>query len=137
MALGTPPYMSPEQASPDSRLDGRSDIYSLGCVAYEMLAGAPPFTGASAQQPRRHAVDPPAPLHTVRSTIPPAVEAAIERALAKVPADRFPSADEFAQALTARSINRLRGRTSAFWRKRIPAALALLAAAGLGGTAPG
>jgi len=101
LALGTPAYMSPEQAA-SGRLDGRSDIYALGCVAYEMLAGAPPFTGPTAQAIlARHAVDPVPSLHTVRGTVPPAVEVAIERALAKVPADRFDTADEFAQALSA------------------------------------
>ncbi|MFL5476531.1 MAG: protein kinase domain-containing protein, partial [Gemmatimonadales bacterium] len=101
LALGTPAYMSPEQSAAGSRLDGRSDIYALGCVAYEMLAGSPPFTGPTAQSIlARHAVDRPPPLHTVRSTLPAAVEVAIERALAKVPADRFATADEFAQALT-------------------------------------
>ncbi|MFL5472662.1 MAG: serine/threonine-protein kinase, partial [Gemmatimonadales bacterium] len=134
IALGTPAYMSPEQASPNSRLDRRSDIYSLGCVAYEMLAGAPPFTGSTAQAIlARHAVDPLAPLHTVRSSIPPAVEVAIERALAKVPADRFPTADEFAHALTAKSIDQTPRRwTSSFRVRRIGPAVVLLAAAGLG-----
>jgi tetratricopeptide (TPR) repeat protein len=103
LALGTPAYMSPEQASAERRLDRRSDIYSLGCVAYEMLAGQPPFTGPTAQSIlARHAVDPVPPLHTVRSSVPPPVEAAIERALAKVSADRFETADQFAQALTSR-----------------------------------
>ena len=106
LGLGTPAYMSPEHAA-SGRLDGRSDIYALGCVAYEMLAGAPPFTGPTAQAVRaRHAADPVPPLHTVRVTTPPAVEAAIERALAKVPADRFPTADEFAQAMVAQSVAR-------------------------------
>jgi serine/threonine-protein kinase len=112
LALGTPAYMSPEQAA-SGRLDGRSDIYALGCVAYEMLAGQPPFTGPTSQSIlARHALDSVPPLHTVRSTIPPSVEAAIERALAKVPADRFATAEEFAQALTARDLNVLRSR----WR---------------------
>jgi tRNA A-37 threonylcarbamoyl transferase component Bud32 len=101
LALGTPAYMSPEQAA-SGRLDGRSDIYALGCLAYEMLAGQPPFVGATAQAIlARHAVDPVPSLHTVRATIPASIEAAIERALAKVPADRFATADEFARALTA------------------------------------
>ena len=100
LALGTPAYMSPEQAA-GGRMDGRTDIYALGCVTYEMLAGQPPFTGPTAQSIlARHAVDPVPPLHTVRSTIPPAVESAIERALAKVPADRFATADDFASAIS-------------------------------------
>jgi tetratricopeptide (TPR) repeat protein len=100
LALGTPAYMSPEQTAGDSRLDGRADIYSLGCVLYEMLAGEPPFTGPSAQAIlARHAVDPVPSLRTVRSTVPPAVEHAITRALAKVPADRFATAEEFIRGL--------------------------------------
>ena len=102
LALGTPSYMSPEQAAASGQLDGRSDLYALGCVAYEMLAGAPPFTGSTAQAiMARHAVDPVPPLRTVRATVPAPVAAAIERALAKVPADRFATAAEFARALVA------------------------------------
>jgi tetratricopeptide (TPR) repeat protein/TolB-like protein len=104
LALGTPAYMSPEQAAGGGRLDGRSDVYALGCVAYEMLAGTPPFTGPTAQAlMARHAVDRVPPLRTVRATVPEPVVAAIERALAKVPADRFATAGEFAEALAARS----------------------------------
>jgi len=102
LALGTPAYMSPEQAAAGRDLDGRSDLYALGCVVYEMLAGQPPFTGVTAQQLlARHAMDPVPPLRTVRATVPAAVEQSVTRALAKVPADRFPTADEFAEALTA------------------------------------
>jgi serine/threonine-protein kinase len=111
LALGTPTYMSPEQAAASSRLDARSDIYALGCVTYEMLAGSPPFTGPTGQAIlARHAVDPVPPLHTVRATVPEAVEEAIERALAKVPADRFATAGEFARALTAEQPSRRRRR---------------------------
>ncbi len=100
LALGTPHYMSPEQASATRSLDGRSDIYALGCVLYEMLAGEPPFTGPSAQSVlARHAVDPVPSLHTVRGTVPAGIEWAIGKAMAKVPADRFASAAEFADAL--------------------------------------
>src|SRR5207253_2378003 len=74
IALGTPAYMSPEQGTEDGEVDGRSDLYALGCVAYEMLAGAPPFTGPTAQAIlARHAVDPVAPIRTVRETVPPGV----------------------------------------------------------------
>ncbi|MEP7325878.1 MAG: serine/threonine-protein kinase [Gemmatimonadota bacterium] len=106
MALGTPYYMSPEQAVGSSRLDGRADIYALGCVLYEMLAGQPPFTGPTAQSIlARHAVDPVPSLRTVRSTVPEAVEEAIATALAKVPADRFTTATQFVQALQATALS--------------------------------
>src|SRR5690242_11570734 len=101
IALGTPAYMSPEQATEDGEVDGRSDVYALGCVVYEMLAGTPPFTGPTAQAIlARHAVDPVAPIRTVRDTLAESIEAAVLKALAKVPADRFPSAVAFAHALT-------------------------------------
>jgi serine/threonine-protein kinase len=100
IALGTPAYMSPEQASATARIDGRSDIYSLACVLYEMLAGEPPFTGPSAQVIlARHSVDPVPPLRTARRAAPASVERAVMKALEKVPADRFATASEFAQAL--------------------------------------
>jgi tRNA A-37 threonylcarbamoyl transferase component Bud32/tetratricopeptide (TPR) repeat protein/TolB-like protein len=134
LALGTPAYMSPEQASSDGRLDGRSDIYALGCVTYEMIAGEPPFTGPTAQAiMARHAVDPAPPLHTVRATVPPSVEYAIERALAKVPADRYSTTTEFAEALTTE-----KGPSQRAWRsvsRRVGVGLALAigtATAGIG-----
>ena len=97
--VGTPTYMSPEQATADA-VDGRSDVYSLGCVLYEMLTGSPPFTGTTPRATMaRHATEPPAPIRTARPNIPAAVERAIARALAKDPADRFATAAEFAAAL--------------------------------------
>ena len=100
LALGTPAYMSPEQAGASKELDGRSDLYAVGCVVYEMLAGQPPFTGVTAQQLlARHALDPVPPLRTGRATVPEAVEQTVLRALAKAPADRFRTAAEFAGAL--------------------------------------
>jgi len=104
IALGTPAYMSPEQGAEDGHVDGRSDLYALGCVVYEMLAGRPPFTGPTAQAIlARHAVDPVAPIRTVRDTVPTGVEQAVLKALAKVPADRYTDLAEFARALTAPS----------------------------------
>lgn len=102
VSVGTPLYMSPEQASGRGQLDGRSDIYSLGCVLYEMLAGEPPFTGPSAESVlHQHlAAEPPA-VTAIRERVPAAVEAIIRRALRKVPADRFATAAEVADALAA------------------------------------
>jgi eukaryotic-like serine/threonine-protein kinase len=101
-ALGTPTYMSPEQAAASRELDGRSDLYAIGCVLYEMLAGQPPFGGANAQQLlARHAMDPVPPLRTVRATVPEGMERSVMRALAKAPADRFPTAAEMAAACRA------------------------------------
>jgi DNA-binding SARP family transcriptional activator len=102
MALGSPAYMSPEQAAGSSELDGRSDIYSLGCVLYEMLAGEPPFTGRTTQVIlARHASDPVPSLRTVCPSVPPAIERTIMRALAKSPDQRFRTATEFAEQLVA------------------------------------
>ena len=99
-SLGTPAYMSPEQASGERTVDARSDQYSLACVLYEMLAGEPPFTGATAQAviAKRFTGDVP-PLRHVRPSVPASVEHATLRALAPVPADRFPDAAAFAQAI--------------------------------------
>jgi serine/threonine-protein kinase len=102
VAVGTPGYMSPEQAEGIEELDGRSDIYSLGCVLYEMLAGDPPFTGWSIQAIlARQLVDPVPRLRTVRETVPEWLEQTVLRALAKAPADRFATAAAFVVALSA------------------------------------
>ena len=102
VSLGTPAYMSPEQAMADPALDARTDVYSLGCVLYEMLAGAPPFTGPTAQAIiARHALADVPSLTVARATIPDEVEDAVIRAMAKVPADRFATSAEFAGALRA------------------------------------
>src|SRR5437667_443612 len=102
IAIGTPGYMSPEQATESERLDGRSDIYSLGCVLYEMLAGEPPYTGPSAESiVRQHLAAAPPRVSAMRAAVPPAIDEAIVRALAKTPADRFATAAEFVVALAA------------------------------------
>src|SRR5213593_4530187 len=101
LSLGTPQYMSPEQATGDRTLDARSDIYSLASVLYEMLAGEPPHTGPTVQSVIAKIVtDRPRPLRTLRDAVPPPLEAAVQKALAKVPADRYGSAAQFAEALT-------------------------------------
>jgi TolB-like protein/Flp pilus assembly protein TadD len=103
-AVGTPAYMSPEQAAGEGEPDGRSDVYSLGCVLYEMLAGAPPFTGPTAQAVITRRFTEPAPsVRAARPTVPEAVDLAVTKALARVPADRFSSAAQLAQALSVPS----------------------------------
>ena len=100
LSLGTPHYMSPEQATADKEITGRSDTYSLASVLYEMLTGHPPHTGASAQQLIMKIVTEPAESVTkVRKSVPPNVAAAVAKALEKLPADRFASAKAFADAL--------------------------------------
>jgi len=101
-SVGTPAYMSPEQASAERDLDGRSDLYSLACVLYEMLAGQPPFAGSSARATMaRHAIETPVSIRSLRPTIPLSVELALHRALAKSPAERFATMAEFCDALVA------------------------------------
>jgi serine/threonine-protein kinase len=100
LSLGTPQYMSPEQAMGERAIDARTDIYALGVVAYEMLAGDPPFTGSSVQAiVAKVLTERPSPITTVRDTVPAGVEHAVLRALAKLPADRWATAAEFASAL--------------------------------------
>ncbi|HLG06179.1 MAG TPA: serine/threonine-protein kinase [Gemmatimonadales bacterium] len=100
MSLGTPPYMSPEQALGLETIDHRSDIYALGCVLFEMVAGRPPFVGNSATQMiQQHVQVPPPPVRNFRPDAPPALDAVLQRALAKAPDDRYQSADEMLAAL--------------------------------------
>jgi serine/threonine-protein kinase len=101
MSLGTPFYMSPEQAMGEREITAKSDVYALGCVLYEMLCGEPPFTGPTAQAiVARVMTEEPRSLTMQRRTIPPHVEASVQVALAKLPADRFASAAQFAEALS-------------------------------------
>jgi serine/threonine-protein kinase len=100
LAVGTVTYMSPEQAIAEPHLDGRSDQYSLGCVLYEMLVGQPPFTGRDSRGiVARHTLDPVPPIRTIRNTVPPELERAVLRALAKLPVDRYPTTSAFIEAL--------------------------------------
>ncbi|MEO8637031.1 MAG: protein kinase [Gemmatimonadales bacterium] len=102
MSLGTPTYMSPEQAMGEREITARADVYALGCVTYEMLVGDPPFLGGTAQAiVAKVMTEKPAPPSRMRDTIPPGVEDAILTALEKLPADRFATAAEFAAAFTA------------------------------------
>jgi TolB-like protein len=136
LALGTVHYMSPEQAAGSTALDGRSDVYALGCVLYEMLAGDPPFTGPTAQAiVARSMVDPVGSIRTIRPTVPEAVEHIIARALAKTPADRYANAAELetalAQARAPAAVPAARTRRAFPWRLAAAAAVLLLGAAGL------
>ena len=100
--LGTPTYMSPEQAAGERTLDARTDVYSLACVLYELLAGEPPYNGPTPQAViAKRFTDPIPRVRRLRATVSPAVEQAIVKALATTPADRFPSAAAFIEALTA------------------------------------
>jgi serine/threonine-protein kinase len=134
LSLGTPQYMSPEQAMGEKNVDARADVYALGAVTYEMLTGEPPFTGSTVQAiVAKLMTDPPRPLTELRKSVPPNVEAAVLAALEKLPADRIASAAEFAAALgsdapfrstrgTSVSVN---ARSSAKRASAIIAALAL------------
>ena len=108
-SVGTPQYMSPEQAAAEREVDPRADIYALGAVLYEMLAGSPPYTGSTAAViTARKMTEPVPPLRTIRDTVPGALEQVVRKALARTPADRFATAHQFAEALElARTLDRL------------------------------
>jgi TolB-like protein len=136
LSVGTPQYMSPEQASGERDLTSRSDIYTLAVVCYEMLAGEPPFTAPSTQAMIAKMMTSDAPsVRTHRSSVPPAVDAVLQKALSRVPADRWATAAEFSHALEAAERSALTGTAttpvspapSMRARRRIPAtALALI-----------
>src|SRR5712692_6532771 len=129
VSLGTPHYMSPEQAAGEQNLDPRADTYALGVVLYEMLAGQPPFTGLTAQAIfARVLSEEPQRLIFHRKTVPPHVDAAVARALEKLPADRWQTAAEFAAALTSPGGSSRRGRplAGALRRFAIPGAAGAL-----------
>jgi len=129
LSIGTPAYMSPEQATGERDVDARSDIYSLGAVTYEMLAGEPPVGGASARAVMAKLMtERPTPLHMLRDGVPPGVEAAVTQAMAKVPIDRFGTAREFADALAAPAA----GQGSAALGGRRPEGSRRMVALGLG-----
>jgi len=103
LSLGTPAYMSPEQATGDRVIDARSDIYSLGAITYEMLTGDPPHTGSTSQAViARMLTEKPRPIRTTRAAVPEHVEATVQRALEKLPADRFSNVREYAEGLQGR-----------------------------------
>jgi serine/threonine-protein kinase len=129
LAIGTPAYMSPEQASGDEALDGRSDQWSLAAVLYEMLAGEAPWTGPTAQAVVARRLSTPAPsVRTLRPAVPAAVDEAIRKALAVVPADRFSTMAEFVHALHSSTASSPPAAAPAAARRLPPAALALAAA---------
>jgi serine/threonine-protein kinase len=138
LSLGTPHYMSPEQATAEKEITARSDVYSLASVLYEMLAGQPPHLGGSAQQIIMKIIaEPVPPVTTLRGTVPPNVAAALAMALEKLPADRFASAREFAKALGSATFGTGpgAGRAAASrgaWRRADPRILATVAVAALG-----
>ncbi len=117
VVIGTPEYMSPEQGTGERQLDGRTDIYALGCVLYEMLAGEPPFTGPTAQAIiARHCQDTPRSVRVIRPSVPVALERLVLKALAKVPNDRYATAAELITALDAIDLDAI----EAVERKRSP-----------------
>jgi len=130
--VGTPAYMSPEQAAGEREIDQRSDIYSLACVLYEMLAGDTPYTGPTPQAIlARKALEPVPSVRVVRDTVPPGLEQAVSRGLAKRPADRFPTALAFAEALSVGAAAATGGRRVAGVRVRwlVVAAVSVVAVA--------
>ncbi|HTY07165.1 MAG TPA: protein kinase [Gemmatimonadales bacterium] len=134
MSLGTPHYMAPEQAMGEREITGRADVYALGCVLYEMLTGEPPFTGATAQAiVARVLTEEPRSITLQRRTVPPHVEDAVFTALEKLPADRFSSAAQFAEALhrPGATVPVTRARSVAMKAPALPANRATWIAAGL------
>jgi serine/threonine protein kinase len=124
VAVGTPQYMSPEQAAGEDHVDGRSDVYALACVVYEMLAGEPPFSGTRQAVLSKHLQAPPPDVRVVRPTLSAGTQQVLANALAKVPADRFATAGEFVRALQS-SIASAPTRTTHGPRVTAAAALAL------------
>jgi eukaryotic-like serine/threonine-protein kinase len=131
LSLGTPTYMSPEQAMGERDIDARVDVYALGCVVYEMLTGEPPFTGATAQAiVAKLIADTPRPIRELRRSVPEYVDDAVHTALEKLPADRFASSAEFANALKGGAAPRARPTRSTGRRNKIDATTVIAAALG-------
>jgi hypothetical protein len=131
ISLGTPEYMSPEQGTSQRELDARSDIYSLGCVFYEMIGGEAPFTGPNTQAiVARHCMAPPPSVRVIRPSIPASVDRAIEKALAKVPADRFETATALVDAIEAADSPTHEFFAAVSRRRWLVAAAAVIAIAG-------
>jgi serine/threonine protein kinase/Flp pilus assembly protein TadD len=135
VALGTPAYMSPEQAGGDKDLDGRSDLYSLGCVLHEMLAGQPPFTGPTVESlVHQHLAAEPPNVTVIRPSVPGWVAAALGRSLAKARADRFNPVAQFGEAITPRtSVTADSRRATSLWKDRPRPAWHRWALLGIGG----
>lgn len=132
LSIGTPSYMSPEQTAGDRVIDTRSDVYALGCVAYETLTGTPPFTGPTFQAVVAAVMTgEPAPVTETRRSVPHGVAVAVHRALERLPADRFATAAEFASALSSSSIEPA-PRMGSGSSRQVPVWIALGVAAGLG-----
>ncbi len=132
MSVGTPAYMSPEQAAGSSEMDARTDVYSLGCVLFEMLTGEPPFTGTTPQSVIAKRFAGPAPSVGVLRDVPAALDAVVTRALRRSPADRFPNGTAFAKAIAASTTGpeRAASRRPARWQ-RAAIAIALVTGAGV------
>ena len=132
VSLGTPQYMSPEQVMSDAVVDGRSDVYSLGAVLYEMLTGEPPHTGSSVQAVvARILSEPPTPVRHLRDTVPVHVEGAVARSLAKTPSDRFRTAAEFATAISQPAPPTVVPPTATTPSRRLIAAVVAMVAIGI------
>ena len=132
LVVGTPAYMAPEQITAERSIDGRADIYALACILYEMLAGSPPFAGASIQEMMaKHTLAPVPHLRELRPDVPEFVDLALRKAMAKQPGDRFPDARAFGQALTQAGVTATSSRRQ--WRTlAIAAAAVIIAMTGYG-----
>jgi len=139
LTVGTPRYMSPEQATGAAEIDGRSDVYALGCVLWEMLAGQPPFDGPTPHVIlARKATEEPPEVRVIRKTVPPALENVLAKAMATSPADRFQTAGELASALQApETVGRVRRRGRQPWQLALGVVALIAVGAGIWAVATG